>query len=122
MSRTIILDRKQFPKCIQQFECVKGICIGNCIAIADPTSLYDGAPAHAHCGKDDHFGWICLRYKYILREKLTLLHEAAHLLVSDYPWHGKEWRAMVKKIGGTYKSYPSLSKRGIFYSDFSRNC
>ena len=119
MSRLIILDRNKFPKCIQQFDCVKGICIGDCIDTSDPGSVDGDSPCHAHCGEDDHLGWICLRYKYQLRERYTLLHETAHLLTTDYPWHGKEWRAMVKKIGGTYKSYPSLGK-DFFYSDFSK--
>ena len=110
--RTIILDRKQFPKCIQQFECVKGICVGNCIDIS--TSWDDKFDAaHAHCSVDDHQGFICLRYKFQLREKLTLLHEVAHLLVNksnEYAYHGVKWRETVVKIGGTYKAHKSLSR------------
>ena|SRR5271166_2423930 len=103
-----IRKRNQFPKCIRRFKQLKGICIGACV---DNTS--DGISkkhvAHAHCWKGDrNKGWICLRYKYQLKEKLTLLHEIAHLIANaddKVPPHGKKWKKVLLEIGGTFKSF-----------------
>jgi hypothetical protein len=114
--RFLITKRKDFPKCLRLFKELKGICIGECV---NREKLdYNEEVAHTHYyGNPYGFdGWMCLNYKYQLKQKLLLLHEVAHLLVEyDFPLtlaHGKEWKAAVKSIGGTYKSFP-LRFRGI---------
>ena len=102
-----ITKRKDFPKCIRHFKELKGICIGECVDPSD--KLDEGQAAHAHpYAGFPHQGWICFRHKYQLKEKLTLLHEVAHLIANKWlitPHHGKLWKAAVVAIGGTYKSY-----------------
>jgi hypothetical protein len=100
--RFIIRRRSEFPPCLRNIKEVVGICAGGCI---DQTDTIDGA-AHAHTYTDEYKGWICLDRKGILKERLTLLHEAAHLLIDpNADHHGKEWRRAVVSIGGTYKAY-----------------
>ena len=65
--------------------------------------------AHTHSTKGcKNQGWMCLRYKYQLKERLTLLHEVAHLIANTdekTPDHGKKWRETVVDIGGTCGAY-----------------
>lgn len=106
----IIKNRKNFPKCVQKFKQLKGISIGSCI---DPnytlgekgsTGIY--AAAHTHCIGGKYHGWICFRFKFQLKEKLTLLHEVAHLIsYNPNAPHGKDWKKTIVEIGGTFKSY-----------------
>lgn len=118
IKKQIIRKRSEFPKCIRQFKEVKGIYVGGCI---DGLEAPKGT-AHAHCVAGHHrTGWICLSYKYQLKEKLTLLHEVAHLIADKSvhaPDHGKKWRDIVESINGTYKSYACYSKR-FYYRDYS---
>jgi hypothetical protein len=116
--RYIITDRNEFPKCIRHFKELKGICVGCCI---DPSykltvdTIIRGkkAKTHAHAHswtriKDKYQGFICVRYMRTLNNKLTLLHEVAHLIVNKNmttPLHGERWKKAVVKIGGTYKQY-----------------
>ena len=115
-----IKKRSLFPKCLQKFKELKGICVRECIAGIDMT---DHA-AHAHSASmDAYHGWICLKHAYHLREKLTLLHEMAHLLANTHPGtphHGAAWKKMVTAIGGTFKAY--TYKRGkytVTYQDYT---
>src|SRR5258708_3203530 len=102
--KTIIKKRSDLPKCVRSFKQLKGICVGACIDKDDV--IAKRGKAHAHCHKKDKYkGWICLRYKYHLKERLTLLHEMAHLISPAKPYHGKKWKAALVKIGGTFKSY-----------------
>jgi hypothetical protein len=109
MSLFKITRRSQFPACLQPIKQVKGICVGGCVAglkdLAQRIAGRHQKMAHAH--QNLRFkGWICLSWKFLLKNDLMLLHEAAHLLVdSDAPDHGKEWRQAVVAIGGTYKAY-----------------
>ena len=109
-----IKKRSQFPKCIRHFKELKGISTGGCIE----ASLDSKHVAHAHCDSSDPFqGWICLRYSYQLKEKLTLLHEVAHLIANtsmEVPPHGKKWKDVLLSIGGTYKEF-SYVHSGIRY-------
>lgn len=89
-----ITARENFPFCIRSYSELQGICIGKCI---NPRGSMDSA-AHAHSA-GRYAGWICLRFKYQLREKYLLLHEIAHLLTPGHD-HSKTWRDMVLKIGG----------------------
>lgn len=101
-----ITKRSEFPKCVQKFKELKGICIGGCVDKG--FSMLDRHVAHAHCWHQKNQGWICLRYKYQLRQKQTMLHEVAHLIAnksSRTPFHGKKWKATLCEIGGSYKEY-----------------
>jgi len=110
--RYIIRQRSRMPVSVRYYSELKGICIGQCV---DKTrtykngSAFDNAYAHAHVSPSDQYsGWICMEYKYQLKDKLGLLHEVAHLIAnksSSYGFHGKRWRKVVKEIGGTYKPY-----------------
>jgi hypothetical protein len=101
-----IKNRNNFPFCLKPFKSLKGIAIGECI---DKNNIIDDKhAAHAHCYNDKFKGWICLRFKYQLKERLTLLHEMAHIIANKYqsiPPHGKLWKATLLKIGGTYKPF-----------------
>ena len=109
--KLVIKDRKSFPACIRHFKELKGICVGGC-SRRGAGDLPVGVMAHAHTThRRSHQGWICLRYKYQLKERHTLLHEVAHLLVPHKIYHGKVWRDMVVKIGGTIEPFRSLSRR-----------
>jgi hypothetical protein len=82
---------------------LKGICVGGCVD-KDLIITPDIATAHAHTTFFN--GWICLKHKYLLKEKLVLLHEVAHLITDlGAPSHGKEWRKNVVALGGTYKTF-----------------
>jgi hypothetical protein len=116
--RQVIRKRSLFPKCVRQFKELKGICIGECIIKGESVDLpgsKGGAHSHAWLG-DPYHGWVCLSYKYQLKEKLVLLHEVAHLIANkapSTPSHGKKWREAVVSIGGTYEEFLSLnSNRG----------
>lgn len=115
-----IKKRSLFPKCLQKFKELKGIAVRECVAGLD---MEDHA-AHAHAASFDPYrGWICMKFKYHLNEKLTMLHEVAHLIVNeDYrvPHHGVAWRKKVVEIGGTYKPY--TYKHGyctVTYQDYT---
>jgi len=116
-----IKKRADFPKCLQGIKALKGICIGECIN--DKVIMHPSRVAHSHCFKDKFTGWICLRYKFQLKEKLTLLHEAAHLIANtsrSTPPHGKRWKKALLALGGTYKAY-SYTHNGIVrtYKDYT---
>lgn len=121
--RLVIKRRSKLPKCIRRFMELKGICVGQCI---NPKSkIEDDCDAHAHSNYFDlNRGFICVRYKYHLREKYLLLHEVAHLIVNkteNIPHHGKAWKKVVAEIGGTYLPYPSYNNkrvhRGYYWYD-----
>lgn len=102
-----IKKRADFPSCIRQYKELKGICVGECI---DKSVIFKkGHIAHAHCYDGDaHQGWICVRCKYHLKIKMLMLHEVAHLIACkslSTPPHGKKWREVLLKMGGTYKGY-----------------
>lgn len=101
----LIKNRLKFPKQVQQYECLKGICIGGCISKDDSI---EGCSAHAHCSNEDlHKGWICLHHKDQLQKTNTLYHEVAHLLINtspSIPGHGKAWYDKFIEIGGDVSS------------------
>lgn len=110
----IITDRSLFPKCIRQFNEVRKICVGGCYR-GEENYIVDGEKffAHAHVIKaeyclrpeyDEFRGVICLKHKFLLRNKNLLLHEVAHLL-TPHDSHGKDWKETLLKIGGTTKRY-----------------
>ena len=107
MKKTVIRKRSQFPKYLQPFKQLKGICIGQCIDKND--SIKKEHIAHGHGDVNDKYrGWICLRYKYVLKVKLLMLHEMAHVIANtsgSIPPHGKAWKDTVIKIGGTFKEF-----------------
>ena len=109
----IIRKRHKLPKIVRSFKELKGICVGKCIIRGQ--SIEDDCWAHCHSIKGHkHEGWICLKYKYQLREKYLLLHEVAHLIACknwNTPQHGKRWRKVLKTIGGTLKSFLSYNKK-----------
>jgi hypothetical protein len=115
-----ITKRKDLPKCVRRFKQLKGICVGGCVDKSE--GIRQDHIAHAHSCTKKYKGWICLRYRYQLRERLTLLHEVAHLIV-DSPKalpHGKEWKKTVVDIGGTFKSYRYIRNGGEYeYLDFT---
>ncbi len=121
--REVIRKRSLFPKCVRQFKELKGICIGECIVKGDPVDLpgsKGGAHSHAWEGDPDK-GWVCLSYKYQLKEKLLLLHEVAHLIANkalSTPSHGKKWREAVVAIGGTYEEFASIKRHDHYYPGF----
>lgn len=83
---------------------VWGVYAGGCVK---RDGLFDDAHviAHAHVGPGDPWrGWICtLSRDDVLTETgrptMTLLHEAAHLMVGSMR-HDAEWRAALRSIGG----------------------
>ena len=131
-------DRKKFPKCIREFEEIKGICVGGCIEdrqqlshkntnVSSSHKKVGKIIAHAHSLPGGKFyGWICLGHLFSLKKKKTLLHEAAHILARTrigpkIPTHGKEWRKVLNEIGGTYKSYSyKIGKNTYTHRDYSR--
>lgn len=104
MKTLILKARRRLPACVRPFHILKGICVGRCI---DPNNTIDTS-AHAHVSGDCH-GWICLKHKFQLKERLVLLHEVAHLLVGPNHDHDRWWRDMVVAIGGTVKPYLSIA-------------
>lgn len=123
--RVLLTERITFPKCVRHIKQLKGICIGQCVNLElDPENdLTTTSPGHSHPHYGKHQGWICLRYKYQLKEKNTLLHEAAHLIANksnSTPDHGSKWRQAVIKIGGTLQSYLSYNKK-FTYDDFTNH-
>ncbi len=123
--RFIIRRRSKFPKYVRHFVELKGICVGECINKSLLISTNEEpAIGHAHSDHlDPYRGWICLEHKYLLKEKYTLLHEVAHLIANKFSWipdHGKEWRKVVVKIGGTFKPYLTHDKKRV-YDDFSHS-
>lgn len=112
----IIKARSKFPKCLRYFETLKGISVGKCInkhrGFDDHGEEIEYA--HAHCLLHDPYrGWICLRYKYCLKDRYLLLHEIAHLIANvseDIPDHGNKWKkviAWLTAIGGE-REHPHL--------------
>lgn len=102
-----ITKRSQLPKCVRHIKQLKGICVGKCVNKNGCINKNHAAHAHPY-NWDSNQGWICLRYKYRLRQKLTLLHEVAHLIANfdpKTPPHGRKWKQAVIKIGGTFKEY-----------------
>jgi hypothetical protein len=120
-----LTNRAGFPKCIRHFNELKGICIGDCIRQSGP--MHEGiggavggvAHAHPYVSYVSYVsGWICLKFKYQLKERLTLLHEVAHLIANTdvkTPAHGKRWRETVMAIGGTYKPYWCYTGRACYW-------
>ena len=112
-----ITDRKHFPKCVRHIEDLKGISVGECIAGITNWGKDSAAHAHTNYG-DSNMGWVCLKHKYLLKDKWTLLHEVAHLIANkyrSYAPHGEKWRKAVVAIGGTYKPYKSYN--GLYLID-----
>jgi hypothetical protein len=112
MSLLKLTQRSQFPACLQPIEQVEGICVGRCVdrqkgdaklatRIINPNQQI----AHVHVHTITYHGWICLAWKFLLKEERVLLHEAAHLIAPSHSGHGKEWRKALVAIGGTYKAY-----------------
>jgi len=112
----LIKNPFHFPPCLRDIKEVMGISVGGCV---DQDDIIDKkSAAHAHT-MYKYTGWICLSRKSMLKERLLLLHEAAHLLV-DESGHGKEWRKAVVSIGGTYKSYTYVHwYRDFIYPDYT---
>ena len=112
----VIRKRSNFPCCIRHLKDLKGISIGKCIKDkSGETNWGQDSAAHCHPNHGDlHMGWMCLRYKYLLKERLTLFHEVAHLIANkcrSYAAHGDKWRKAVIEIGGTYLPYISGNGR-----------
>lgn len=109
MIGTSITERRLLPLFLRKFLQVKGVCLGECI---DGERIDDHTVAHAHAALTDKYrGWICCASAFTLFDERTMLHEVAHILSpSSNPTrcHDKYWRATVKRIGGTYKTYPQL--------------
>jgi hypothetical protein len=106
--------RSQFPECIRHFKDLKGICVGECVDPEETIGKKHAAHAHSF-SRDKYQGWICLKYKYHLKQPLLLLHEIAHLIANkrySTPTHGKRWRQALLKIGGTFKSF--VYRRGNY--------
>lgn len=107
IKRKVIKNRNKFPVCIRNFTVLRGISIGKCV---DSSTIKNSA--HAHTEPIDPFhGWICLKYRFQLKEKFLLLHEIAHLLAPVKTHHGKAWQKIVVKIGGTTKPFISKCRR-----------
>ena len=112
MRQLIRRNHKDFPHCLKCVPSVIGICVGECVDRCQPhriRALHD-VYGHAHSNHNcPNVGWICVKHKYLLRDKQLLLHEAAHIIVdrvnNDYMTHGKEWKAALVKLGGTFKPY-----------------
>ena len=118
------LTRQHFPKYLQKFKELKGICVGGCIdpAVTLGTGIPGECVAHGHRNHLDHYhGWICVQHKYLIRMKLTMLHEMAHVLVGYGQPHGKEWKKRLVEIGGTFKSYSYSLGHGrmLIFPDFT---
>ena len=115
----VITDRKFFPLCVQRFDVLKGISIGQCIE--PKLKILPSTYAHAHDQKHEtHYGWICLKDAGVLQEEGCLLHEVAHLIVAlpySMPGHGKEWRDALVEIGGNFKQY--RRKNGSYTVDMT---
>ena len=117
-----ITNRKHFPSYLQRFLRLKGICIGTCIN--KNSDMDDLHVAHAHSSWNDPFcGWICLRHKFRLKQKLLMLHEMAHLIanvIPTTPAHGKLWKETVIHIGGTFKTFQYKTNGKVYeYLDYT---
>lgn len=101
-----IKKRSQFPKWIRNIKELKGIYIGGCV---DGSEIDEEHIAHAHSTNGDPYqGWICLRLRFHLKNKLTMLHEGAHLVANKIPGtppHGRKWKQAVLALGGTFKAF-----------------
>jgi hypothetical protein len=116
----MITDRADFPECLRNIKAVNGIHVGGCCWIR-PMRRKGKRVAYAHAhhlatgplGADDPFrGFICLKYRYLLREPFVLIHEAAHIIANKTTLtHHKEWRACVRKLGGTHR--PFTMRNGV---------
>jgi hypothetical protein len=120
--RVLLRKRSAFPECVRHIKQLKGICIGTCINpnTQPKDDLTYKSPGHSHPYHGKYQGWICLKYKYQLKEKNTLLHEAAHLIANKArgtPAHGVKWKSILIKLGGTLHQYFSYNKKFI-YDDF----
>ena len=92
--RPISLPRSAWPADLQHPE-VHGVCIGGCAVTGKRLgSLH--AHAHTH---DAYRGWICFRSRVTFAERLTRLHELAHVVTRE--GHTKRWREFLLQIGGT---------------------
>jgi len=123
----VITDRAKFPLYTQQYDELKGICIGGCI-IGGGNIRHNKKPwttknelAHAHGNFGGHkkweryCGWICVRKQYLL-SKMLMLHEIAHLKRTN-PRHDDSFRKVLLGIGGTldatkfFGSYHKISRK-----------
>jgi hypothetical protein len=104
----MILPKSQWPKYLLKFKEIKGISYGKCKV--DKKTFSDHA-AHAHCGPYIHNGWICVRSKALIRNRLMMLHEVAHLLVNYKYGHNDTWRKTLLRIGGTLDPFPTTGTR-----------
>jgi len=102
-----IKRRSQFPKWIRNVKELKGIFVGGCVD--KNVGIGDDHIAHAHSANGDPYqGWICLRLKFHLTNKLTMLHEVAHLIANKMPAtppHGRKWKQALLELGGTFKAF-----------------
>ncbi len=119
--RRTITKRSEFPKCVRQFKELKGICVGSCIDPFDVSFDRYNYPAHAHIeGTIGRSGWICLRDQSLLNNKPLLLHEVAHLIAGNITptllGHGKRWRDIVVRIGGSLEPYYVMGMYGDGWS------
>jgi hypothetical protein len=94
VTRVIVLPRSAWPADLQHPE-VKGIAVGGC----GPKGTRLGRlHAHAHT-RGESRGWICFRSNVSFAEKMTRLHELAHVVTRE--GHTKHWREFLLQIGGT---------------------
>jgi|SRR5271166_2324914 len=120
----MIIPKSKWPKFLEEFSEIKGICYGECIwgtsskfsSIANISGF-----AHAHCDMADpkYFGWICLKHKYMIKNPLLMAHEYAHIFVGHEHYHDDMWRRWCVKLGGTLEQY-SLSPSKVVSSYFKK--
>lgn len=102
----MILPKSKWPKYLLKFKEIKGISYGKC-KIGDQLVL-----GHAHCYPNYRGrGWICLRNKSTVRNRLLMLHEVAHLLVGAKNNHNDVWRRALLRIGGTLDPFLTAKHR-----------
>src|ERR1700722_11534834 len=106
------LPRNEWPAYLRSYQQLAGICVGGCIRDRDARfyrSKDNKRIALAHCHpRGKYAGWICVPYETRLRTRNLMLHELAHIICGSLGikrGHKKEWRTIVKAIGGTAGSY-----------------
>ncbi|MDE1854625.1 MAG: hypothetical protein KGI38_12910 [Thaumarchaeota archaeon] len=123
---------KMLLKC-PDFPEVKGISVGRCIR-GKFLGSYRG---HAHSGKDEYHGWVCIKKsrvgRYVLNDGAdgfdgvvvkpgrTLLHEIAHLR-SPTAGHGAGWKAEMRKLGQSVPRRYKRSKPNYYQWRLSCGC
>lgn len=102
----VVLPKGEWPEVLDHPR-VRGVCLRGCVQTGTRAMFYakKGAAktmAHAHI-TGEYEGWICVRNQIVLRNRLLLLHELAHVITRQI--HTTEWAYTLLQIGGTVDEF-----------------